>query len=415
MNNEVELISDGDGVAILGDPAVIDRFLSSQGLASRDLGLKRLGPKLSAGSGALHAGSEFAANSGRWVKLTEDSARALKAGQLMRGSTADVGRAVLVQNGQTTKILEIVRSATLLNPASLASAGALMSQLAMQQTMDDIADYLATIDEKVEDVLRAQKDSVLADMIGVDLVIDEAMVIREQVGKVSEVTWSKVQSTSVTIARTQAYALRQLDAIAEKLERKTKLGDLAKATREAEAKVQEWLTILARCFQLQEAIGVLELDRVLDAFPEDLDQHRIALKAARQKRLDVISRSTERLISRMNTAAGAANRKVLLQPVPARAVVHSSNHVSVAVIDFHYRLGIEGDQRSMEAKRWVEAAAEVRDNVLETGAEGVDAAKRFGHDTLDRAKTATDRLSSEFAERARRRRGDDEEADAESS
>ncbi|CAM3468450.1 hypothetical protein OCAE111667_11295 [Occultella aeris] len=414
MNNEVELISDGDGVAILGDPAVIDRFLSSQGLASRELGLHRLGPRLSAGSGALHAGSEFAANSGRWVKLTEDSARALKAGQLMKGSTFGVGRAVLVENGQTTKILEIVKGATLLNPASLASAGALMSQLAMQQTMDNIADYLAAIDEKVEDLLRAQKDAVLADMIGVDLVIDEAMVIRDQVGKVSEVTWSKVQSTSVTIARTQAYALRQLDAIAEKLERKTKLGDLAKATREAEAKVQEWLTILARCFQLQEAIGVLELDRVLDGSPEDLDQHRIALKAARRKRLDVISRSTERLISRMNTAAGAANKKVLLQPVPARAVVHSSNHVCVAVVDFHDRLGILGDQESVEAKRWVDAAADVRDNVLGTGADGVDAAKRLGHGTLDRAKTMTGRLSSEISERTRRRQGDDEERKTES-
>ena len=94
--------------------------------------------------------------------------------------------------------------------------------------MDEITDYLATIEEKVDDVLRAQKDAVLADMIGVDFVIEEAMTIREQVGRVSEVTWSKVQGTSVTVARTQAYALRQLDALAEKLEHKTKIGDLAK-------------------------------------------------------------------------------------------------------------------------------------------------------------------------------------------
>ena len=76
-----------------------------------------------------------------------------------------------------------------------------MAQLAMQQTMDEITDYLATIDEKVDDVLRAQKDAVLADMIGVDFVIEEAMTIREQVGRVSEVTWSKVQATPATIAR----------------------------------------------------------------------------------------------------------------------------------------------------------------------------------------------------------------------
>src|SRR6185369_7093775 len=86
----------------------------------------------------------------------------------------------------------------LTNPAILAGAAGIMAQVAMQQTMDEITDYLAAIDEKVDDVLRAQKDAVLADMIGVDLVIEEAMTIRGEVGRVSEVTWSKVQSTSTT-------------------------------------------------------------------------------------------------------------------------------------------------------------------------------------------------------------------------
>ena len=46
----------------------------------------------------------------------------------------------------------------LTNPAMLAGAAGIMAQLAMQQTMDEITDYLATIDEKLDDVLRAQKE-----------------------------------------------------------------------------------------------------------------------------------------------------------------------------------------------------------------------------------------------------------------
>jgi hypothetical protein len=129
-------------------------------------------------------------------------------------------------------------------------------------------------------------------MIGAGLDIDEAMTIREHAGRVNEVTWSKVQTTSGTITRTQAYALRQLEALAEKMERKTKIGDLAEMAKEAESKVQGWLVVLARCFQLQDAIAVLELDRVLDAAPDDLEGHRLGLKASRQNRLDTISRST---------------------------------------------------------------------------------------------------------------------------
>ena len=57
--------------------------------------------------------------------------------------------------------------------AALAGAAGIMAQVAMQQTMDEIIDYLATIDEKLDDVLRAQEDAVWADMIGVGLDIDE--------------------------------------------------------------------------------------------------------------------------------------------------------------------------------------------------------------------------------------------------
>ena len=65
----------------------------------------------------------------------------------------------------------------------------------------------------------------------------------------------------------------------------------------------------------------------------------------------------------------------------------------------------------MEPRRWVDAAGEARDKVLETGAEGVDAARRLSNETLDRARSVTGKLSSGIAERALRRRGDDEERD----
>jgi len=59
----------------------------------------------------------------------------------------------------------------------------------------------------------------------------------------------------------------------------------------------------------------------------------------------------------------------------------------------------------LEAKRWVDAASEVRDKVLETGAERVDASRRLGNEALDRARSVQGRLSSRIAERALRRCG----------
>ncbi|QQM43674.1 hypothetical protein [Streptomyces liliifuscus] len=414
MDNEIQLISDGDGLTVIGSETDVERFLVSEGLSSKGLGLRWL--KSVAGTGAVvaQAGSDIAAESACWVKLTRESAQVVKKYGLRESSKTGLSTGVVKgPKGQARGFVEFASGPRSLlgNPAVLAHAAGIMAQLAMQQTMDEITDYLATIDEKVEDVLRAQEDAALSDMVGAELVIEEAMTIREQVGRVSKITWSKAQATPGAIAATQVYALRRLDALAEKMESKAKIGDLAEAAKEAESKAQEWFAVLARCFQLQDAIAVLELDRVLDAAPEELDRHRLGIRIARQNRLDLISRSTERLVARMNAAAGAANAKVLLHPTKSPAVVQSSNHVVTGVHDFHGRLGIESGRRSSETRRWAAAAAEVRDKALETGAKGVGAARSLGNATLGRASSVKGKLSSGIAERARRRRGDEEEAE----
>lgn len=415
MDDDIELISDGDGLAVVGEPAAVERFLVCEGLMTRAVGLPRFGSVLSTGAAAAQAGSEIAANSGRWVKLTEESAQLVKKFGLMESGTPGVSHAMVGQPGSIKSWLQVVKGPGSLfsNPALLAGAAGVMAQVAMQQTMNEITDYLATIDEKVDDVLRAQKDAVLARMIGAGLVIKEAMTTREHGRRVNEVTWSKVQATPATIAETQAYALRQLDALAEKLERQTSIGDLAEAAYDAESSAQEWLAALARSFQLQDAIAVIELDRVLDAAPDDLDGHRLGLKAARQDRLELISLSTERLMARMNAAASRANSKVLFHPARSRDVVQSSNQVALAVGQFQGSLGLERGRQSVEARRWADAATEARFKVLETGADGVDAARRLGNETVDRARSARGQLSRRIAERPFRRRGDDKERDAE--
>ncbi|WP_223948271.1 hypothetical protein [Arthrobacter sp. NtRootA1] len=437
MDNEIQLISDGDGLAVIGDPNAVERFLVSEGLASKDLGLQRLWPGIGAAAGIVQSGSEIAANSGRWVKLTEESAQLVKKYGLMKSSTSGLNLGVVqAKGGQIKGIVQFAKvpGALITNPAVLSGAAGIMSQVAMQQAMDEITDYLAAIDEKIDDLLRAQKDAVFAAMIGVDIEIEEALLIREHVGRVSETTWSKVQATSTTLKSTQGYALRQLDALAEKIERKSKLGDVAEAIAEIEPKVREWLAVLARCFQLQDAVALLELDRVLDASPDELDQHRLGLKAARHQRLKLISQSTERLLSRMDAAAEKANTKVFLQPGASRAVIQTSNQVVTGVIDFHGTLGIDLERQKLEAKRWIDAATELKDKALvagaggvdtarrlsaetvdraksatekaiETGAEGFDATRRIGRETLDEAKSVTGKLSSSISERAMRRRG----------
>lgn len=82
------------------------------------------------------------------------------------------------------------------------------------------------------------------------------------------------------------YALRQLGDLADKIQEKNKIVDLAETAEEAETEIQKWMVVLARCFALHDAVAVLELDRVLDASPHELDRHRLGLKSARRDRLE---------------------------------------------------------------------------------------------------------------------------------
>jgi len=391
MGNEIELVADGDGLAVIGDSADVDRFLLDRGLGavpSKVLDVRRLSSFAGTSGTALRVGSEVAANSGRWVKLTAESAQAVKQYGLMATKTPGVSHAMIGKPGEVKQWLQIAQAPTALlsGPLALSALSTMMQQQAMQQQMGQIVEYLQEINEKVEDILRAQKDAVLADMIGVDLVVEDALTVRDQAGRVSEITWSKIQSSSLVLAQTQAYAIRQLEAIVENLEKKADLGKIAKATKDAEPKVREWLAVLARCAQLQDGVAMLELDRVLDSAPEDLDSHRLGLVNARKKRLDLISSLTARLLTQMNETVRSANSRVLLNPHDAPAAVRSSNEIATGVVAFRDRLGIESGHAASDAKRWGQAAGEAVTKALAAGTAGATVAKGKVADLADAAK-----------------------------
>ncbi len=137
MDNEVELISDGDGLAVIGNPTAVERFMASVGLSS-NAGSPRLGAAFSAGASVAQTGSEIAANSGRWVKLTEESAQAVKKFGLTPTKTPGVSHAMVGQPGDIKQWIQIVKTpgSMVTNPAMLAGAAGIMAQIAMQQQMD---------------------------------------------------------------------------------------------------------------------------------------------------------------------------------------------------------------------------------------------------------------------------------------
>jgi hypothetical protein len=97
---------------------------------------------------------------------------------------------------------------------------------------------------------------------------------------------------------------------------------------------------------------------------------------------------------------------VLLNPFDSRTVVRSCAVTGSAVEDFRELLGLTRNVEQVAERRWLDAAADVRDNVIETGADGVQHARRLGLGAVSRTKVARDRVSEGVADMAARRRGD---------
>jgi hypothetical protein len=360
MDNKIQLISDGDGLTVIGDPADVEHFLASEGLLSmsRDLVSRRLGSLLRIGAAVAQAGSEIATHSCRWLKLTEESAHLYKKYGLMESKLPGISHAMVGKPGSIKSWLQVAEgpSSLLTNPAILSGAAGIMAQLALQHEMSEIKSHLAAIGKKVDDVIRAQKDAELGRMVGAGIDIESAMTVLERMGRVDDDTWSTVQGRTHTITDALGWVLRRLDALAERMEGTTKIGDLAKTAKEVDSVVRESLIVLARCFELQGALDVLRLERALDKSPDELEGLRHVLAVDRQRRRERISQKIEDLMARMHAAAGKANSNVLLHLPAHRAVVGSINRVGITVDEFHELLGIESGQHSLEATRWWDAA-----------------------------------------------------------
>jgi hypothetical protein len=361
MTDEIELICDGEGLAVLGDPTAVKRFLDSEGLRtqSQELRLERLGAALETGSNIAELVSDIYANTGRYVRLTKESAEDVRRFGLMPTSVKGISHAIIGEPGSISKWIQIEDgpASLFMNPAVLSGVAGIMAQIARQQEVRALKKLLVSIDGKLDDLRRGQRDEILAKMDRAVSVIGEAMIIRERGGD-RETAWRKVENEVGTIAEVQANALRKIEALADKVgdvDDGTGVGFLKKTTNEIESKVGVWLAVLAQCFRLENERAILELDHVLATNPRHWDGHRIGLSEALHEKRDKAVRKTMDLLERLDRAGTVARSNIILHAPAARSVIDSVNTTNKSLEEFHALLGGESHWKKLVSVRWKDA------------------------------------------------------------
>ncbi|PPH10485.1 hypothetical protein C5C36_14035 [Rathayibacter sp. AY1G1] len=360
MADEIEVISDGEGVVVTGNFSAVERFLRETALLryARKLSLGKLSGLLSTGADFASSASGIAEQSAMYLKLTPESVKRLKdAGGLMKTKTGGISHVMLGETGKDSlKWLQVQDGPTslLTNPAVLSGVGSLMSQFAQQAEAQELRAMLVRIDEKLDDIRRRQRDEVLARLKSSGAAIEEASIIRARGGD-PRTLWDKVSGTHETILNVQEDGLAALSALADKVKNKRETGELKKVMREIEHEVAIQLAALGRCFELQDEFGIIELDHVLATAPLALEGHRQGISHAREKRRVEVLEKTAQLMAQMDAAGGIANENILLHAIAARSVIDSLNATAAAIDDFHSPLGIDSDREALRATAWRQA------------------------------------------------------------
>ena len=176
--NGIQLLYDGDGLAVIGEPTAVENFLASEGLAS----LSRLLPKVGAMIDGLGTLTEAAssvvetvsslkdsaesiadsvssmvesANSvtesigsmaetvGKWIKTSKEISKIVEKYHLKELATPGVLQAVV---GQLTTLTATTTKAA---AGTVAAPAVVMSQMSMQQSLDEIKELIEAIDQKL--------------------------------------------------------------------------------------------------------------------------------------------------------------------------------------------------------------------------------------------------------------------------
>ena len=321
----VTIIQDEQGIVFLGDAGTIDLWLKDEGFDSKAFTAKAVQTISSASKGAQAVGNTMA-ESGRWVKLTKESAELVaKYGKNCKKGPFQAG-VVRQPNGRIIKHLQFTQPGQL-NPAMLTGISGVMAQMALEQAVSEITDYLKEIDAKLDDLLRDQKDQTVSKLAGISHMIDETMFIYQQVGSISTTTWSKVSGCPQDIVTIQAYAIAKIKGLTEKVEREQDPKQVRPLTQQIRQEIHQWLGML------------------------------------RNKRLAEIEQSLNALGRQLETKAGIVGGKVLLNPYSSPHAIANIESITSDLNAFASTLQLEHIHLHVEdGPTWIEAAGKAVDD-----------------------------------------------------
>ncbi|KQQ98480.1 hypothetical protein ASF74_12935 [Arthrobacter sp. Leaf145] len=372
--DEVELIRDGENLFVVGSSKrAVESFMRSAGLLERakEITSRQLAPMLRSAAEITHTVADTVAESGLWVKLTEESAEAIKEFGLTDTDVPGVAYAMAGRPGDIKQWLKISTStgAKLANPGMLSGVAGGLAQAASQAEAEQLRELLVSLDAKIDKVLRGQRDAVIGPLNGVERHLRSAQTFLRVQGEIDSQEWDKIAGTPQRIREIQSTAVEKLRGIAADMEQHKRVGDLNSHLPELKNQVELWVGAIARCFIALDEFAAFELEHTAAIAPGKLDAKRQAIQEDRLEAIAELSAGVAELMSQMAASVERARANRLLYRTKSPQVLGMIDSSRGPIKKLYDALGLEIDWDSITAAQWREAFLELEQwkNALSEG------------------------------------------------
>ncbi|MFH0412487.1 hypothetical protein ACG98H_10420 [Corynebacterium sp. L4756] len=317
VEGEILQLQTEDGIAFFGDAAALESLIMDLELPADEIQdivpntIERLlGSQYMAGT-ILKGFSEVVEASGAYLKLTPEGRAQVKAKGLYQ-SKEGINYAIIGKPGKVDQWLQVENglSAVLSNPAMLSNIGGIMTQLAIQKSINEITGYLEQNIQKLESLAKKLEKDQITRLEGVYSSLQTSINRRNQVGGVDATLWGKVSTYDAPIESARRYALGEIAEIAESLDKVHSLSDLETVLDLAESNLPKWLALVAYIRQSELWFDELELEYRHSVSPGTYQLHLESVREEQEKDLNKSISALNKLLGGIEKAVTVADAKL---------------------------------------------------------------------------------------------------------
>jgi hypothetical protein len=390
---DIAAVEHGDVWLISGDTAAIESFL-----AEASGSVVSAGGALSASaarrvSEACGIAAQVQENSGRWVRLTEESAARLRdLASTNRPKNGLMGGVIRSQKGRIDRHVRfIMPKAGSVNPFVLSSVATLAASYAAQAAAEEMQETLRGIEEKIDALSEDRRTELVGGTRGVTAVIFEAFTLYQRTGELASASWDKVQSLHPELLSTWHRGIERIRTEAARAAeaRVTDRDDIVDGL--AKDMLPLWLPVLAQCLISLSRFRVLEQVRVESTDPALAEGHRALVLERNHEMLEELQTMLSEVLRLTAAAIDVPDRLRIAHPLQVDRLHSAASSVQQQVRAFGSRVNWFEDQLgSWENKGW---ASSIRDLAL-SGSEAVRGAAAKSLETVRAVELPTDAVKA---------------------